>query len=158
MFANDEQAAFYLGAMIDGEGSVIWRPETEKRASIDREVRISNTDEDILCAIREACDRLGISFGEYLQVGRDERHPKDCWTIRINGRVNFARIAEVVPIASSRKRAALERITSSYRFARPDRVMLERLYGTKTNSEIASELGVSKDQVQYWSHRYGIAA
>lgn len=158
VFDNCEQAAYYLAAMIDGEGSVIFRPIGPKRRSVGREVRVSNTDEDILEATRTAMRMLGVKFTEYLELGKDERHPRDCMTLRVGSRDSLEIIWSRVPIMATRKRDTLRKCIESYRFAKaPDASALSRIYGTKTDAEVAVDLGISKFQVGYYAKQYGLS-
>ncbi len=150
-FSADEAAA-YLAAMIDGEGWI-----GEPRTVFNRAVRISNTDPDIIDAIRECCAVLGITYTVYAV---DARKPSwsDQQMVVIAGRDNMRRIHAVVPIRAARKRARLERTLASYR--RPEPLQPERLQALYdeglTQQQIADHLGVGIKRVRLAFRRHGI--
>lgn len=142
--------------MIDGEGHVSIR----HRKSIDRIVRIANTDQDILDAIVRCCDVLGISTVlKPMHQKLDERHKLVCYEVAIYGRKNFQTLYESVPIQSTRKRETLEQIVNSYTYpVRPCAGELDLAYNEKKLSinEIARIYRVSQTTAYQWLVKKGV--
>jgi hypothetical protein len=152
MFTNT-QAAAYLAAMIDGEGW-IGSPKNKQ----NRAIRISNTDPDLISAIREVCDRLGITYTVQHINARKEGWSAGWW-VDITGRANMIRVRDEVPLRSSKKRARLDAIITSYVDRPPlDGGDLRRLYEEDglTQREIATRLGVGFKRVLLAMRRHEI--
>ena len=107
---TEEEAAAYLGALIDGEGCVSYSHRRASGQMHNRMVQICNSEDDLIMAIVEACDVLGIRFRfyDYMAAGRKTM------TVVISHREGFERIAEKVILRSERKRKKLEEILASY--------------------------------------------
>lgn len=112
--SDRSQAAGYLGAMIDGEGSV----------TLDGSVTIWNCDPDVIDAAAGCCDVLGISYtvkrrerlssrnrgGRLLANGSGTgvRHRSE-FRLRIRTE-SLCRLYETIPICSPKKRTLLREI------------------------------------------------
>lgn len=138
---NREQAAAYLAAMIDGEGWI-----GEPKGPSNRAIRIANTDPELISAIREACDALGISY-TVQKIRQRRENWSSGWVVDITGRENFLRVLAEVPLRSSRKLDRLQRAAGSFRPA-VDVERLTTLYQTGlTMKEVAVEMGLSLKRV-----------
>jgi hypothetical protein len=100
------QAAYYLAAMIDGEGHV------NGPAAHGRCIEIANTERDIIDATLAACLVLGITPKHRWKPARERR--KAACIIRISGIDNLVRVRRLVPIQSARKSEALSVLLSVY--------------------------------------------
>jgi hypothetical protein len=150
-----EQGAAYLAAMIDGEG---WIGEPKPDTFFNRAVRIANTDPDLIQAISEACDWLGITYTVQVSRPQTERRAK-LWVVDITGRENMVTIRQQVPIQAARKRERLDRQIASYRRPEPlNPHELRRLYHDEhlTIPAVAARLGVDKKRVLLAMRAYGI--
>lgn len=96
---SEREASCYLAGLIDGEGCV-YVPKTGK--STKRCIQITNTEWDLIEAIVECCDTLGVPFS----VTKQARKPpcNDAWVIMIAGKPNLEKIRDLVPMRSARKR------------------------------------------------------
>lgn len=110
------EAAYYLAAMIDGEGCVTRPPfgnGSYGRRSGNRSVTITNTDAQILNATKRCLMMLGIEYRVYeTNPGVPRRMRSD---IRITGRKNLERVYELVPLKCRRKLFRLAGCIHSYR-------------------------------------------
>jgi hypothetical protein len=106
IFASRSEAAGYLAAMIDGEGTV-----SERR----RLVVIYNTDLSIIDATTVACEMLGIHCRVKRHKMQDGRKPM--WNVIISRQSELIRLAESALPKSEAKRAALVRIVTGYRWS-----------------------------------------
>jgi hypothetical protein len=116
---NTETASAYLAGIIDGEGSVgLYRwSNGHGGKGYGRQVRIVNTDWDLLDACAEACEVLGIEFTVYARArnGRNPKH-KDTFDFRIKAsRENFSRLLDL-PIRTAKRERLIE-LVESYRKA-----------------------------------------
>ena len=139
---NQEQAAWYLAAMIDGEGWVSAHTGSKNRA-----VRIANTDPALIAAIQEACTALGI---EYHMTNVPARRAN--WTpgqvVNIYGRENLRKIHELVPFRAPQKRERLASLLTTYREPL-DAGELSTLYGQgATIQQLADHFGCGIKRVQ----------
>jgi hypothetical protein len=144
------QAAAYLAAMIDGEGHV--------RVHKNRSVGVSNTEWDIIEAVAECCELLGLRY----RVAELKRRPprRQGWEVFINGKDSLERIRDDVPIRSGRKAAAVIEAVAAYtQLPRPPREWLEQKYTVEGLSlqQCAEAWGV-KNSVSAlgWLKYYGI--
>jgi hypothetical protein len=151
-----EQAAWYLAAMIDGEGCVHFNLARRKWC-----VQVTNSDTDILDAVEMAMDVLGLGRSQRINIrdGRDRRRP--CWSIRlIGGREAYRRLLQIVPIQCKRKRIALEGIVAVYKDMpeRPTAAWLREHYVVKRWDmvEIARHWGRTASTIRYHMDRAGI--
>lgn len=147
-FPTHEAAAYYLAAMVDGEGTISgsYHPVTGKLRS--RYVSVCNTDLEIIAAVESACRALGIVY-----VCRTTAPKKSIWKRRfdviINRRIEIEKFAATVPIQCSRKRKRLAEILESYERAgygkwvkilTPEFLHEEYTVKGKSYREIAAEL------------------
>lgn len=153
---NSDQAAHYLGAMIDGEGW-IGEPRIDPRRGgfQNRAVRIANTDPGLIDAIIECCEVLGI---HYTRQHIKRRRPGDrpSWVVDITGLESLQTIRDQVPIRAIRKRERLQRTIDTFR--KPlDKEEILRLYsGNRTQKQVAEQMGVSIKRLSSAMKRYGI--
>lgn len=150
---NLEQAAAYLAGMIDGEGWI-----GEPKGLHNRAIRIANTDPDLIAAIQEACDVLGVTYTTHAYKGARENWSPG-WFLDISGRENLTRVHQLVPIRSAKKWDRLARTLTSYRMPLPlERATLEALYVGEglAMPEVAQRLGVSLKRVRLAMVRHGI--
>lgn len=104
--------ASYLAALIDGEGSVIY-----EAPGYVRQLKIVNTDLDIVEAAERAYQALDIRYRRYLTPRLDGRKP--IWTLVVCRQTDLRRAAALIPI-QSRKMAKLLTAAGSYT-RRPNR-------------------------------------
>lgn len=166
MFPSDVTAAHYLAGLIDGEGSVTMRPFKTRGGTqgYARDVRITNTDLDIIEAAEEALDRLGIPYHRYLRTDRAEQPnvygSKPLMDVVVSHRDGLREVLARVPLRCSRKRAKLEEAVGSYtNYGRlPDRDELVRVYMKRGDRGAAEHFGVSSGTIYNWRQKLGIAA
>lgn len=155
-FKDQSEAAGYLGAMIDGEGSVAL-PTGAKKYS--KGINVANDDLGIVNAVLEAASMLGLTPF----IGKHERE---------NGKVGYLvwfcrwadikRISEIVPIRSERKLAKIHRIVIEKEppaiVRRPPKEELVRKYLKEMQSaaQIAENLGTWQAVVRTWLGEYQI--
>lgn len=154
-------AAWYIAAMIDGEGCVFYKPETSGALKY---VSISNTDSDII-SFSERCLRLlGISYWIGTQKKSEKykkRGWKQCYVINICKKNDFIKLEKLVPLACSRKLKKLRLIIKSY----PKRTVLKKeklaeLYHGKLFSmeRIGKVFRVDPATVQKAMQKHGISS
>jgi hypothetical protein len=152
MLMSVAEAKGYLAGMIDGEG---WVGATNPtKPSANRAVRISNTDPDLIEALKEVCDLLGIT---YSIQNIPPRNPKwsQGWSMNISGRDNM-QVISTLPLRAARKRARLDRALASFRVPL-DPEELQRLRDEGLGRpEIARQLGVGIKKVRIAMERHGI--
>lgn len=103
-----EAAAYYLAAMIDGEGHV--SNLAKKTGGRDRHVTITNTDVDIVAATLEAAQAVGLTR---ITIRIETAHHKTpLYVMRIAGRDQLRRIREVVPLQSVKRHRLREALAS----------------------------------------------
>ena len=149
---NKDQAAHYLAAMIDGEGYV---PELATSHRY-RSIRIANTDPDLIAAMHECCDLLGL---RYLTIPLKSKNPRwaDGWAVDINGYESLCTVRDFVPIRCKRKLERLNGLIDSYKFPPLDRADVETAYVKgETVQSIAARLGCSKSRVTRSLRSYGV--
>lgn len=116
-FPTQEAAAYYLAAMIDGEGSVsvTYTSSPQQNRRCVRYVEVGNTDSGLIAAFIEACDLLGIETRTYVKP-RPKAHPKwsDGWVVQIGKRESLQIVVDKVSIQSSKKQAKLRELLGSY--------------------------------------------
>lgn len=153
MILNQEQAAWYLAGIIDGEGHV--------NATLNQfKVAIYNTDNDIIAATQESLDILNIEYRTYTRLRKDPNH-KVCREIAITKRHEIAKLASYIELQSTTKRERLLSIVRSpQRYAAPDDPRIDQireLYGEGySQREIASALTMNRRQVQSMMTNNGI--
>ncbi len=151
-----DQAAWYLAAMIDGEGCIYFNA-AKRRYSI----QVTNTDVSILEAIEKSATVLGLRHGPRSLVGVGTGRSMPCWNIRLLGGMDTMRdVLRMVPIQSERKKATLLAIIASYRELppRPSTEWLQEHYMSKLwiAKRIASEWSVNTRTVYHWLDNAGI--
>lgn len=160
MFSSKEEAATFLGAIIDGEGSVGFRSVKGTRG-FARDVRITNTDHGLLDHCVEACRMLGIECSVYDRSSRSRLGTKPISDLVIVGRENLLRLREVVKLRSQVKEEKLDSLLSSYirKHSKPTRDVLGEMLGSgMTHAQIATTLGTAKSNVAFWISGYGLAS
>jgi hypothetical protein len=149
---DETQAAAYLAAMIDGEGWI-----GEYRNASNRAIRIANTEFELIDAIAECCDALGVTYHIYDRAARKQNWSPIRW-LEIYGRDNLATVLARVPIRSERKRARLERIVASYRPPiDPDQLRALYLGEGLSIAQTAERLGVGVKRVRFALRTNGIS-
>jgi hypothetical protein len=172
-FPSKEAAAWYLAAMIDGEGSIQFRPAYRSTTTGyrhgDRRVAVYGTEEDIMAAVEEAFTVLGFSFRKRLHLPAVcANRPviigtRPCIVLTLaGGRESYERFLREVPIQSDRKRANLEECVRTYVWRRredqPSPEWLAREYGERLRSmpDIAQEWDTYPAVVRKWLLAAGI--
>jgi hypothetical protein len=149
---DERTAAVYLAAMIDGEGWIL--------VNINRQVGIFNTDRDLIDAVTECCDVLGLNYVVQLERRAHRRNRQDGWRVNITGKPSLERIRDVVPIRASRKRSKLgEAIAACRQVPRPPREWLVQKYWHEGMSlqQVAEAWGVKNSTSAHcWMEYYGI--
>ena len=104
-FQSAIEAASYLAAMVDGEGSIGGRGK--------REIRIRNTEPELIDACIEAADLLGLEYRVYRNrfAGNQwKNYDELSFTVQENLQ-NFQRL---VPFKSKRKQELLQQALDAY--------------------------------------------
>jgi hypothetical protein len=152
---TEEQAAWYLAAMIDGEG---WIGDVDTKIGPtprNRAVRINNCDEALIRAVERCCDVLGMHYTKRRQDGRREGW-NDQYAIEITGAESMRRLLAVVPIQSPKKLDRLRRMIETYK-PEIDIDELRRIYeGGATAQETADTLGVGVKRIRSAMKAHGI--
>lgn len=148
---TEEQAAAYLAGIIDGEGNV---------SKQNKVVSAGNTDYELIEAMKECCDILGLNCTVYgpRQPKGDNRKPY--WDAHIRGRESLQKLLDVVPIRIGRKREVLADQLTRYKSSpRPSREWLHHKYVIEglTGPQIAELTDTSYARVYKWLRQYGIA-
>lgn len=129
-------AAYYLAALIDGEGHVSKPNERNSKRVI-----IVNTDMGILRAVILCCRVLGIANTGVARRAKSKTNRIPVFHIRIYGRENLLKVAKL-PLQSKAKRDRLQEHVQSYG---PDPVPLQKLKDLRaaglSTSEIAKKVG-----------------
>lgn len=112
MFDTREEAAGYLAALIDGEGSVYAQKHR-------RLIQVYNSEEPIIRACLAACKLLGIEARASVREHASVMSTVPMWTVSIYGRANLERVASVLHLRSKRKQKALRAAIASYTRRRP---------------------------------------
>jgi len=111
---TQDQALYYLAAMIDGEGCVSF-----SESNGQREIIISNTEKSIVKKTEECLDLLEIDCGIYLDPTNGGGGRKPIFILVIGGQKNLEFIYEVVPLGSEAKSAKLTTLVNSYKLSTP---------------------------------------
>jgi hypothetical protein len=142
-----KEAAMYLSAMIDGEGSV----SSGVVGSVTN-IRITcctNTDEDVLDATTECLDVLGVPWQRY--DGSPRPPWKPCSHIVVHGRQNIIRLATHLNLRSAHKRDRIHAALTASAKTRPTHEHLRQLFESGLSLEkIAAQFGVSQSSVSRW--------
>lgn len=117
--SNPQIAAAWLGAFIDGEGTVQARLIGNRKAWV-RNVQIANQDEALIRVAVRCCKVLGIDYGVYPRRTNGFSQA-EILILCIMRRRSFEILYEQVPISSLKKRQALRTIIKSYRQDEPYR-------------------------------------
>jgi hypothetical protein len=152
---TETEAACYLAAMIDGEGHI--------RVHRNRSASVANTERDLIDAVTECCDVLGLHYvvneNSYHREG-DGYHRKPIWEVRMAGKDTLERIRDVVPLRSKRKAQAVRDAIAAYtQKPRPPREWLEQKYLVERLSlqQCAEAWGVRNSASAHsWMQYYGI--
>jgi len=161
-FPSDEAAAWYLAAVLDTVGHVTSRPGKDSSGlsrGVNRDVRITNTNERLLAATETALTRFGITFTRYERPGPQPRGPdsKPVFDIIITHKDNFDRLLARVPMQTDKRDKLAGMVGSYVRKKKPPREELEKhLRAGMTNADIARMYGVTQAAVWLWCKRYGI--
>jgi hypothetical protein len=110
-FPDRQAAAFYLAALIDGEGHVGYHRYTSPRPAVHRYVLVVNTDKGIIDACEEAMTMLGLDFRSH---DRKTLKGRTLYERRVTGRANLETILREVPLQAERKRDTLALAISTY--------------------------------------------
>ncbi len=151
-----EQGAWYLAAMIDGEGCVFFNKSTRNYC-----VQVTNTDPSILAAVERAALAVGLRPGKRVPTRRILGRRQQCFCIRLlGGREMIHDVINKVPIQSERKQATLREIVASFRDMppRPSIQWLEEHYVASrwTAKQIAAEWSVHTRTALHWLDNAGI--
>lgn len=149
------EAAWYLAAMIDGEGSVSNTKRGKYAHGYHRGVKIANTDLDLIKATGRACDLLGVAYS--IRTVEETRNPawKPCHYLVIYGRENLIKLLDV-PIQSRGKREKLVESVKTYVYLPVDDTKLREMYESGLSSvQIHKTTGHSKSTVLRALHRSG---
>lgn len=145
-----DMAAGYLGALIDGEGHIIFQ-----------RVGITNTDRDIISMAEHCLNMLQITF--HVQISIPAGHRKDGgayktrYDIIITGKENFKKIRRLVPISCQRKLEQLDVNIRSFK-SKFTKEQLEQHYLKEQLSivQMAKILGCSRRKIMRWLAKYNI--
>lgn len=153
---TSQEAAAYLAAMIDGEGTV----SVHSARSSNRTVRIANTDWELILAVEECCALLDIGCVIRKRLPPAKKNWKIGWDVTISGRANLKKVKAAVPLRSPQKIRRLDQLLASYsRPQMPTKEQLVRMYvdEKKSYAEIMKAFGVgSTNTVSYWLKKHGI--
>lgn len=152
-FRSIDEARGYLAGLIDGEGTV---GDQRCPSGPRRHVSIANTDPEIIMRALAACQMLGIRASVYHRADLPSRpdHWADCMDVRITGRSDLERIAEL-PLCP-RKRERLQRLLAGYRVRyrrrgeRPLSEIASRYHAGATISQLAKDFDSSRGTIHRW--------
>lgn len=155
MFPSDEAAAYYLAALIDGEGHVAHRVYPSGPV---RHIDIVNTDRALIEAAQAACDKLGLKWARYDRdrdgdaITPERKHQ---WNLRIARRESLERAAEILPLKAPAKRDRLLALIQSYPDPRPLDEILTLYRSGLGIRQVAKRLNMPLGTVQYHVSRSG---
>jgi hypothetical protein len=153
MFRTASEAAGYLAAMVDGEGSV-------RAHGHQRSVHVWNSDEDIVNACLAACRILGVEARCSVRANPAPKATVPLFGVSIYGRENLEQLERKIVLQSSRKCDGLRRAVASYSRRRPVTrdELISMIDRGLTHREMALELGYKgHGTVQYHLRRLGLA-
>lgn len=154
MEPREAEAAGYLAAIIDGEGSI---------DTGGKRVRVSSTTPEILDATEEACDLLQIEYKRRAEGPRPgSLGTKPVWTTFISRRDNLKRLSEVVDLRCPNKRHLLHNLVNGYKQRTPEEQAdfareANRLTWEEkmTTTEVAAALGSDSSSVRKIMKKHG---
>lgn len=155
-FKNLDEAAGYLAAMIDGEGTVAL-PTAGRKYS--KGVNVANDDEDIVEAVLEAAQMLGLTPFIEKRKRENGKIGHLVWFCRW---ADIEKIGRLVPVRSIRKAQKIQRIVVEKKppdiVRRPPKEVLEQKYLTEMQSasQIAEGLGTWQAVVRHWLKEYHV--
>jgi hypothetical protein len=153
-FPSADHAAWYLAAMIDGEGYVT-APDSDRSSVV-----ISNTERSIIDATTEALDLLDVSYRVSF-VEKDHDVWRDAWVITIGRRSEVVKLSTFVRLQSVPKSDRLAAIVARQprSLSKDDRPIDEvvRLYyeDMKSTNEIGAILGWDGETISRWLRESG---
>ena len=147
-----DEARFYLAAMIDGEGYVPACATSHRYRSI----RIANTDPDLIAAMQECCDVLGLHYLT-IPIKAQKSEWSDSWAVDISSRDSLISVRDYVPIRCKSKVERLNALIDSYqRIPLSMDDVVEPYARGESLKDIAARLGCSKYKVTRALRRYGV--
>ena len=158
-FKNIDEAAGYLGAMIDGEGSVLMpsKPELNGGAS----VIIVNVSREVISACREAADLLGLRYRVRTRK-RSRPEWQDAMVVCFSHWDDFERLLSEIPIRMPEKRRRLETLLAQRRdtrkYTKIDKEEFRHRYVDEkwSNAEMASAYKIHRVYVPGMARKLGI--
>lgn len=156
MFRSKGQAAAWLAGIIDGEGSVAMR-SVKGTQGFAREVRITNTSERLLDAVREALDLLGVPHTTYDRSERERLGSKPIFDLVVSRKENLELLLRVLPLRSEKADQLKASVESYIRPGKPPREeLLALVEAGLSDKQIAEKYGVTPGAPWYWRKSYGI--
>lgn len=150
-------AAWYLAAMVDGEGCVFFA--RYKSGNAAKYINIVNTDKSIISFSRKCLDILGIYHRIFIL--KRKLGWLECTQILISRKQDILKFKKLIPIQCERKITKLNNLIKSY----PKRVVLkkeilEKMYRTENKSmvDIAKVFNVDSTTVHKFFQKHGIKA
>lgn len=160
VFPDDQAAAWYLAAMVDGEGSVSKVYDSYGKRCGNRHIAITNTDVALIDAVCSALARLGIEHNRHSDPDIRQPHYRLRHEVHVTNYRSLKRFHDVVPIQAPAKKERLEGLLASYRYGIrcPRREDLYQWYVVEDRSlnDIAAQLGVTHGSVMLYLQRHGI--
>jgi hypothetical protein len=111
---NSTEAAWYLAALVDGEGCVgsyEWKNATTGRRVARRLVTIGMCDKECIDAAARAMEILGVRFSRHEHKRKGRRL---LWVITASNFASIRRLAEALPLQHHAKRAKLEKAVAAF--------------------------------------------
>lgn len=157
MFKSKALAAEYLSGIIDGEGSISSRRVKKSTSGAVREVRITNTDPELLDAVREGLDMLGVVHATYDRSERERLGSKPIFDIVVSRKANLELLASQITLRSYKARQLREMLGAYVRPGVPPEAQL-RIWveAGQSDKTIAKHKGVTPGAVWAWRKKYGI--
>jgi hypothetical protein len=157
-FCNDRiRAAYYLAALIDGEGCI------HLSMSGGNRIQITNTDVSILEAAEDALTLLEIPHcRRLLRSATPRENRQECWNVVITGGFDsYATLQSLVPLQCKRKQVALVNLINSYPTRirlKPTKEHLREMYNSNklTSVGIAKLYNISNSTACRWLKQAGI--
>ena len=155
----DEAAAYYLAAMIDGEGTVGLTRARQSGHVNGALINIYNTDIDLLERSASACRKLGIRFKVIARRKSARASWKQGYWLLVTNMESVAIISRRVPVASAEKKRRIEAFMErSWIAKRPSKDSFAAAWEAsgRRSTRAGRMLGLSDTTVRKWARIYGI--
>lgn len=136
---NQDAAAAYLAAFIDGEGHV--GCHMTRRGKVTKTLAFTNTDKQLFDNVISIAASIGFEFNIYMRKSERVKW-SDKWIAYLRGGVvAFERFRDLVPIQCEKKRIRLDEVIASYRTPQ----QMEQLHASRRTKKTVNCLRCGKE-------------